>query len=325
VAGRPCDRQAAGRRWVWGAAPLAELTVAAIKLDGAALAADIRTELAARVARLRELGVEPGLGTVLVGDDPASATYVALKHQDCAEIGIRSYGEHLPADASQAEVDEVVDRFNADAGVDAYLLQYPFPPRIDFGAALLRVDPAKDVDGLHPVNLGHLVMGVDGPLPCTPAGIQALLVRYGVPIEGRHVVVVGRGLTIGRPLALLLALKRPNANAAVTVVHTGVGDALGDYTRQGDIVVAAAGSAGLVTASMIRPGAAVVAAGTSFAGKKLLSDVDDSVAEVAGWLSPRIGGVGPMTRAMLLKNAVEAAERRAGLESPSLAALTPAP
>jgi methylenetetrahydrofolate dehydrogenase (NADP+)/methenyltetrahydrofolate cyclohydrolase len=295
----------------------------AVKLDGAALAADIRTELAARVARLRDLGVEPGLGTVLVGDDPASATYVALKHQDCAEIGIRSYGEQLPAAATQAEVDEVVDRFNADPDVDAYLLQYPFPPGVDFGAALLRVDPAKDVDGLHPVNLGHLVMGVDGPLPCTPAGIQALLVRYGVPIEGRHVVVVGRGITIGRPLALLLALKRPNANAAVTVVHTGVGDALGDYTRQGDIVVAAAGSAGLVTAPMIRPGAAVVAAGTSFAGKRLLSDVDDSVADVAGWLSPRIGGVGPMTRAMLLKNAVEAAERRAGVESPQLTALSP--
>jgi methylenetetrahydrofolate dehydrogenase (NADP+)/methenyltetrahydrofolate cyclohydrolase len=295
----------------------------AVKLDGAALAADIRTELAARVARLHDVGVEPGLGTVLVGDDPASATYVALKHQDCAEIGIRSYGEHLPAGATQAEVDDVVDRFNRDDGVDAYLLQYPFPEGVDFGAALLRVDPAKDVDGLHPVNLGHLVMGVDGPLPCTPAGIQALLVRYGVPIEGRHVVVVGRGLTIGRPLALLLALKRPNANAAVTVVHTGVGDALGDYTRQGDIVVAAAGSAGLITAPMIRPGAAVVAAGTSFEGKKLLSDVDESVAEVAGWLSPRIGGVGPMTRAMLLKNAVEAAERRAGVGSPPLAALAP--
>ena len=233
------------------------------------------------------------------------------------------YGAHLPADATQAEVDEVVDRFNADDDVDAYLLQYPFPNGLDFEAALLRVDPDKDVDGLHPVNLGRLVMGVDGPLPCTPAGIQALLVRYGVPIEGRHVVIVGRGLTIGRPLALLLALKRPNANAAVTVVHTGVGDALGDYTRQGDIVVAAAGSPGLVTADMVKPGAAVVAAGTSFEGKKLLSDVDESVAEVAGWLSPRIGGVGPMTRAMLLRNAVEAAERRAGVASPSLVALTP--
>jgi methylenetetrahydrofolate dehydrogenase (NADP+)/methenyltetrahydrofolate cyclohydrolase len=297
----------------------------AVKLDGAALAAGIRAELAARVERLRAAGVQPGLGTVLVGDDPASAKYVALKHQDCAEIGVRSDGAHLPAEATQEDVEEVVDRFNRDAAIDAYLLQYPFPAGLDFGRALLRVDPAKDVDGLHPVNLGHLVMGVDGPLPCTPVGIQALLVRHGVPIEGRHVVIVGRGLTIGRPLALLLALKRPNANAAVTVVHTGVGSALGDYVRQGDIVVAAAGSPGLVTADMVRPGAAVVAAGTSFAGKKLLSDVDESVAEVAGWLSPRIGGVGPMTRAMLLKNAVEAAERRAGVESPSLVALTPGP
>ncbi|MGH9119651.1 MAG: bifunctional 5,10-methylenetetrahydrofolate dehydrogenase/5,10-methenyltetrahydrofolate cyclohydrolase [Acidimicrobiales bacterium] len=297
----------------------------AVALDGAALAADIKAELAERVVRLLAVGVQPGLGTVLVGDDPASATYVALKHRDCAEIGIASHGAHLAADATEAEVDEVVDRFNADDGVDAYLLQHPFPRGLDYGAALLRVDPAKDVDGLHPVNLGRLVMGEDGPLPCTPAGIQALLVRYRVPIEGRHVVVVGRGLTIGRPLALLLALKRRNANAAVTVVHTGVGAALGDYTRQGDIVVAAAGSAGLITADMIRPGAAVIAAGTSFAGRKLLSDVDESVADVAGWLSPRIGGVGPMTRAMLLKNAVEAAERRAGVDSASLAALAPSP
>lgn len=280
-------------------------------LDGEAVAAGIKAELAGRVAALTERGVVPGLGTLLVGDDGPSANYVAMKHRDCEALGITSHHVHLPADASQADVLEAVERFNADPTVDAYLMQYPFPKHLDFEAALLAVDPDKDVDGLHPVNLGHLVQGVDGPLPCTPAGIQALLVHHGVAIEGRHVVIVGRGLTIGRPLANLLTLKRPNANAAVTVVHTGVAD-LGAYTRQADILVAAAGSPGLVTADMVKPGAAVVAAGVSFEGRKLLSDVADEVAEVAGWLSPRIGGVGPMTRAMLLVNTVAAAERRRG-------------
>jgi methylenetetrahydrofolate dehydrogenase (NADP+)/methenyltetrahydrofolate cyclohydrolase len=190
------------------------------------------------------------------------------------------------------------------------LLQHPFPPHLDYESALLTGDPDKDVDGLHPVNLGRLVMGVDGPLPCTPYGIQRLLVHYGVPIEGRSVVIIGRGLTIGRPLANLLSLKRPDANAAVTVVHTGVPD-LAEHVRRADIVVAAAGSPGLVTPDMIKPGAAVVAAGARYQGRKVLSDVVDEVAEVAGWLSPRIGGVGPMTRAMLLSNCVDAAERHA--------------
>ncbi|MFM8862317.1 MAG: bifunctional 5,10-methylenetetrahydrofolate dehydrogenase/5,10-methenyltetrahydrofolate cyclohydrolase [Acidimicrobiia bacterium] len=280
-------------------------------LDGEAVATQIKAELVGRVRALVDRGITPGLGTVLVGDDGPSANYVAMKHRDCEALGIVSHHAHLPADATQDDVLAVVDRFNADPAVDAYLMQYPFPKHLDFEAALLRVDPAKDVDGLHPVNLGHLVQGVDGPLPCTPAGIQALLVHYGVPIEGRHVVIVGRGLTIGRPLANLLTLKRPNANAAVTVVHTGVAD-LGAYTRQADIIVAAAGSPGLITADMVAPGAAVVAAGVSFEGKKLLSDVADDVSEVAGWVSPRIGGVGPMTRAMLLVNTVEAAERRVG-------------
>jgi methylenetetrahydrofolate dehydrogenase (NADP+)/methenyltetrahydrofolate cyclohydrolase len=280
-------------------------------LDGEAVATQIKAELVGRVQALVDRGITPGLGTVLVGDDGPSANYVAMKHRDCEALGIVSHHVHLPADATQDDVLAVVDRFNADPAVDAYLMQYPFPKHLDFEAALLRVDPAKDVDGLHPVNLGHLVQGVDGPLPCTPAGIQALLVNYGVPIEGRHVVIVGRGLTIGRPLANLLTLKRPNANAAVTVVHTGVAD-LGAYTRQADIIVAAAGSPGLITADMVAPGAAVVAAGVSFEGKKLLSDVADDVSEVAGWVSPRIGGVGPMTRAMLLVNTVEAAERRVG-------------
>jgi len=280
-------------------------------LDGEAVAARITTDLGSRVQALIERGVTPGLGTVLVGDDGPSANYVAMKHRDCEALGIVSHHVHLPADATQDDVLAVIERFNADPAVDAYLMQYPFPKHLDFEAALLLVDPAKDVDGLHPVNLGRLVQGVEGPLPCTPAGIQALLVHHGVPIEGRHVVIVGRGLTIGRPLANLLTLKRPHANAAVTIVHTGVAD-LGTYTRQADIVVAAAGSPGLITAEMVKPGAAVVAAGVSFEGKKLLSDVADEVAEVAGWLSPRIGGVGPMTRAMLLVNTVEAAERRVG-------------
>lgn len=278
-------------------------------LDGDAVAEGIKAGLVGRIAALAERGVVPGLGTVLVGDDGPSANYVAMKHRDCEALGITSHHAHLPADASQADVLEVVERFNADPAVDAYLMQYPFPKHLDFEAALLAVDPAKDVDGLHPVNLGHLVQGVDGPLPCTPAGIQALLVHHGVPLEGRHVVIVGRGLTIGRPLANLLTLKRPHANAAVTVVHTGIAD-LGAYTRQADVLVAAAGSPGLVTADMVKPGAAVVAAGVSFEGRRLVSDVADDVAEVAGWLSPRIGGVGPMTRAMLLVNTVDAAERR---------------
>jgi len=277
-------------------------------LDGESLAARIRAEVTDRVARLRADGVEVGLGTVLVGDDGPSARYVAMKHEDCAEVGITSFHEHLAAGATQADVEAVVARFNADPTVHAYLVQLPLPDGIDEEQVLLAIDPAKDVDGLHPVNLGRLVMGAPGPLPCTPAGIVELLAAYDVPVEGRHVVVIGRGLTIGRPLALLLASKRPGCNAAVTVVHTGVDDLAG-LVRQGDVVVAAAGRAGLVTREMVKPGAAVVGAGTSWEGRKLLSDVDEEVGEVAGWITPRIGGVGPMTRAMLLRNAVRAAER----------------
>jgi methylenetetrahydrofolate dehydrogenase (NADP+)/methenyltetrahydrofolate cyclohydrolase len=280
-------------------------------LDGEAVAARVRTEVAERVRRLRESGTVPGLGTILVGDDAPSARYVALKHADCAEVCIESVHEHLEAGISQSDLHAVITKFNDDPAVHAILLQIPLPAGLDEERALLAIDPAKDVDGIHPVNLGKLVMGKPGPLPCTPAGILELLTEYDVPVEGRHVVVIGRGLTIGRPLALLLALKRPGCNAAVTVVHTGVAD-LAPYVRQGDVVVAAAGSPGLVTPDMVKPGAAVVAAGTTFEGRKVLSDVDESVAEVAGWLSPRLGGVGPMTRAMLLRNAVTAAERSAG-------------
>jgi methylenetetrahydrofolate dehydrogenase (NADP+)/methenyltetrahydrofolate cyclohydrolase len=284
--------------------------MAAILLDGEAVAARVRAEVADRVARLTHEGVTVGLGTVLVGNDGPSERYVAMKHADCAEVGIISVGEQLPASATQAEVEEVVRRFNADTRVNAYLVQLPLPEGIDEERVLLAVDPAKDVDGLHPTNLGRLVMGAPGPLPCTPAGIVDLLAAYDVPVEGRHVVIIGRGLTIGRPLSLLLASKRPGCNAAVTVVHTGVKD-LADLVRTGDVVVAAAGRAGLVTPDMIKPGAAVVGAGTSWEGRKLLSDVTEDVAEVAGWITPRLGGVGPMTRAMLLRNAVRAAERTA--------------
>jgi methylenetetrahydrofolate dehydrogenase (NADP+)/methenyltetrahydrofolate cyclohydrolase len=284
--------------------------MAAIPLDGEAVAARMRAEVADRVAELRHKGIHVGLGTVLVGSDGPSERYVAMKHADCADVGIASIGEQLPDTATQAEVEEVVRRFNADPRVHAYLVQLPLPVGLDEERVLLAVDPAKDVDGLHPLNLGRLVMGAPGPLPCTPAGIVELLAAYDVPVEGRHAVIIGRGLTIGRPLSLLLASKRPGCNAAVTVVHTGVDD-LAAIVRTADVVVAAAGRAGLVTRDMIKPGAAVVGAGTSWEGRKLLSDVDEDVAEVAGWLTPRLGGVGPMTRAMLLRNAVRAAERAA--------------
>ena len=278
--------------------------MSAIVLDGEAVAARVRTEIAERTAKLAADGVRVGLGTILVGDDVPSARYVAMKHEDCAEVGIASFHEHLPATASQRDVEDAVARFNDNPAIHAFLVQVPLPPGLNEERALLAVDPDKDVDGLQPVNLGRLVMGAPGPLPCTPAGILELLHAYDVPVEGRHVVVIGRGLTIGRPLAL----KRPGCNAAVTVVHTGVPD-LADHVRRGDIVVAAAGSAGLVTAEMIKPGAAVVGAGTTWVGRKVLSDVDAGVAEVAGWITPRLGGVGPMTRAMLLRNALAAAER----------------
>ena len=276
--------------------------------DGETVAARIRGEVAERVERLRQEGFGVGLGTVLVGDDVPSERYVALKHEDCASIGMHSVGEHLPADATQAEVLDVIARFNADPKVSAFLVQLPLPKRINEEQVLLRVDSAKDVDGLHPTNLGRLVMGAPGPLPCTPAGIVGLLRAYEVPVDGKHVVIIGRGLTIGRPLSLLMAMRRPGCNAAVTVVHTGVQD-MASLTRTADVLISCAGSPGIVTPDMVKPGAAVVGAGTTFEGKKLLSDLGEGVADVAGWITPRLGGVGPMTRAMLLTNAVLAAEK----------------
>ena len=275
----------------------------AILLDGQALADTVKQEVAAQV---KGLDVIPGLGTILVGDDPASHSYVGAKIRDCEEVGIASIHEQLSADIKQPELEAIIRRFNADPQVHAYIVQLPLPPQLDEEAALLAIDPNKDADGLHPVNLGRLVMGVDGPLPCTPRGIQLMLETYEIPVEGKHVCVIGRGLTIGRPMALLMALKRSTANAAVTVVHTGVPD-LAQYTRQADIVIAAAGVPNLVTPDMIKPGAAVIGGGLTREGKRILSDVDESVADVAGWVTPRLGGVGPMTRAMLLKNTVDAA------------------
>ena len=282
--------------------------MSAVLLDGDALAGRIKMELSERVARLTATGRVPGLGTLLVGDDPSSARYVEMKIEECAEIGVTSFDVHLPASATQAEIEAVVDRFNADENVHSILVQLPLPVGVNEEEVLLRVLPEKDVDGLHPTNLGRLVMGAPGPLPCTPSGIVELLAAYDVPVEGKHVVVIERGLTIGRPLALLLAMRRPHCNAAVTVVHTGV-EHMDDLVRSADVVVAAAGKAGLVTRDMVKPGAAVVGAGTSWSGRKLLSDVNEDVSEVAGWITPRLGGVGPMTRAMLLRNAVLAAEK----------------
>ena len=272
-------------------------------LDGQALADTVKQQVAQQVERLT---ITPGLGTILVGDDPASHSYVGAKIRDCEEVGIASIHEHLPADITQQDLKSVIERFNDDPEVHAYIVQLPLPSQLDEEAALLAIDPDKDADGLHPVNLGRLVMGVEGPLPCTPRGIQMMLEAYEIPVEGQHVCVIGRGLTIGRPMALLMALKRTTANAAVTVVHTGVPD-LAAYTRQADIVIAAAGVPNLVTPDMIKPGAAVIGGGLTREGKRILSDVDESVAEVAGWVTPRLGGVGPMTRAMLLQNTVDAA------------------
>ena len=279
-------------------------------LDGEKVAGRFKMEVGDRVARLKAMGRTVALGTILVGDDGPSAKYVAMKHADCDEVGIESRHVGLGTDATEEDVLEAVAEMNADPEVASILVQLPLPGGMNEERVLLAVDPAKDVDGLHPVNLGKLVMGAPGPLPCTPAGIVELLHALDVAVEGKHVVVIGRGLTIGRPLALLLAMRRPGCNAAVTVVHTGVDDMAG-LVRQADVVVAAAGVAGLVTADMIKPGAAVVGAGTSWEGKRLMSDVDESVAEVASWITPRIGGVGPMTRAMLLRNAVIAAEKMA--------------
>ncbi|MFF0307358.1 bifunctional methylenetetrahydrofolate dehydrogenase/methenyltetrahydrofolate cyclohydrolase [Streptosporangium sp. NPDC004379] len=277
-------------------------------MDGKATAAKIKADLARRVAALRERGVVPGLGTVLVGDDPGSQIYVAGKHRDCAEVGIASIRRDLPATAAQAEVEAVVDELNASPECTGYIVQLPLPRHLDTMALIERMDPAKDADGLHPINLGRLVHTVDAPLPCTPHGIVLLLQEYGVPTKGAEVVVVGRGITVGRSLGLLLT--RRTENATVTLCHTGTQD-LAAHTRRADIVVAAAGVPHLITADMVKPGAAVLDVGVSRVEGRIAGDVDPGVADVAGFLTPNPGGVGPMTRALLLSNVVEAAEKQA--------------
>jgi methylenetetrahydrofolate dehydrogenase (NADP+) / methenyltetrahydrofolate cyclohydrolase len=277
-------------------------------LDGKAAAAAIKADLKERVAELGRRGITPGLGTVLVGDDPGSQWYVAGKHRDCAEVGIKSIRVDLPAEASQVEIEDAVDRLNADLSCTGYIVQLPLPKGRDENAVLARIDPAKDADGLHPTNLGWLVLGKPAPLPCTPRGIVELLRRHDVPIAGARACVIGRGITVGRSLGLLLT--RRSENATVTLCHTGTRD-LAAEVRRADIVVAAAGVPGIVTAEMTKPGAAVLDVGVSRGADGIVGDVAPDVAEVAGWVSPNPGGVGPMTRALLLANVVEAAERQA--------------
>ena len=279
--------------------------VTATILDGRETAATIRAELAKRVAAL---DVVPGLATVLVGDDPGSHAYVRMKHKACTEVGIHSVPVELPATATQGEVEDAIDRLNADPAIHGFIVQLPLPAGLDDGRALERVDPAKDADGLHPVNLGRLVLQKPGPLPCTPRGCVELLTRYGVPLAGAEVCVIGRGVTVGRPLGLLLSRKGSGGNATVTLCHTATKD-LGAHTRRADVVVAAAGQPGLLKADMVKPGAAVLDVGISRTEAGLVGDVDPGVREVAGWLAPVPGGVGPMTVAMLLLSVVEAAER----------------
>lgn len=286
--------------------------MSAVMMPGGPVADAVFLELASRVERLRANGYNPGLGTILVGGDSASAGYIRMKMEKAESIGFGSPHVHLDDDATQEDLVNAIRAFNEDPAVDAMLVQHPTPRQIDFEAALLEMDPAKDVDGLHPVNMGRLAMGMPGPVPCTPAGIEALLAHYEIPVSGNEVCILGRGTTLGRPLALLLSQKRDTANAAVTVVHTGVPN-WPDYTRRAKIVVAAAGVPGILQPEHISPGSVVVGGGVRYEGRKLLPDVDERCEEVAGWITPRIGGVGPTTIAMLFRNAVEAAERRAGL------------
>ncbi len=277
-------------------------------LDGKALAGTIKAELKERVAALAEQGVVPGLGTVLVGDDPGSHSYVAGKHRDCQQVGIASIEVQLPASTSAEELRAEIERLNADPACTGFIVQLPLPGALEDNWALELVDPSKDADGLHPINLGRLVLSEPAPLPCTPRGIVELLRRHGVPLAGAEVCVIGRGTTVGRPLGLLLT--RKSENATVTLCHTGTED-VGAHTRRADIVIAAAGRPGLVTGAMIKPGAVCVDVGITRTERGLVGDLDPSVHEVASWVAPVPGGVGPMTRAMLLSNVVDRAEQLA--------------
>jgi methylenetetrahydrofolate dehydrogenase (NADP+)/methenyltetrahydrofolate cyclohydrolase len=284
--------------------------MAARMMPGGPVADAVFADLGPRIAKLKAQGHTPGLGTLLVGEDDASARYVGMKQAKAVELGCTSPHIHLPDDADQDAVVGAIRELNRDPTVDGILFQYPAPPQIDYEAALAEIDPDKDVDGLHPVNMGRLALSVPGPVPCTPAGIEALLAFYEIPVAGHEVCILGRGLTLGRPLALLLSQKRPTANAAVTVVHTGVPD-WPRYTQRAEVVIAAAGVPGILRPEHISPGATVVGGGVRYEGRKLLPDVDERCEEVAGAITPRVGGVGPTTIAMLFRNLVEAAERRA--------------
>jgi methylenetetrahydrofolate dehydrogenase (NADP+)/methenyltetrahydrofolate cyclohydrolase len=277
-------------------------------LPGKPVADEVLADVAQRAAKLREGGVQPSLATVLVGDDDASAGYIRIKQRQAAELGFVSPHVHLGAEATQDDLLRAIDGLNADPAVHALLIQYPPPAHIDYDAALLTVDPDKDVDGMHPLNLGRLSVGLPGARPCTPAGIEALLAYHEVPVAGREVVILGRGATIGRPLAMLLSQKRPTANAAVTVVHTGVPD-WQRYTRRAEILISAVGVPGIIQPEHVKPGATVVGAGVRYEGRRLLPDVAEEVSRVAGAITPRVGGVGPTTVAMLFRNAIEAAEK----------------
>jgi methylenetetrahydrofolate dehydrogenase (NADP+)/methenyltetrahydrofolate cyclohydrolase len=278
-------------------------------LSGVEVAEAVIADVRKRVEVLVGRGIQPGLGTILVGDDGPSASYVRKKHEACENAGIRSFHLELPATINQQEFLNAVEEFNTNDAVDGYIIQYPVPRGLDFNEALMLMNPSKDADGLHPVNLGKLVLQEAGPVPCTPAGIQAILVHYGIQVAGKEVVIIGRGPTLGRPLSLLLTTKQKGANAAVTVVHSGVKD-LAYFTRRADILISAAGVASIVLPEMLKPGAAVISGGISWEGKRLMPDVDESCADVAGWITPRLGGVGPTTVAMLLRNTVLAAEAR---------------
>jgi len=279
-------------------------------LAGGPVADAVFADLVPRIDKLRELGHPPGLATILVGDDEPSARYVAMKQAKAAELGFNpGHHAHLPATATQDELVATIRGFNEASDVDAILLQYPIPGHLDYEAALYEIDPDKDADAAHPMNMGRLALDMPGPKPCTPAGIEAILAFYEIPVAGQSVVVVGRGFTIGRPLSIMLSQKRPTANAAVTLVHTGVAN-WADYTRTADVVVAAAGVPGMVQPEHIRPGATVIGAGVRYEGKRLLPDVDEACEQVAGAITPRVGGVGPTTIAMLFRNCVEAAERQ---------------
>jgi methylenetetrahydrofolate dehydrogenase (NADP+) / methenyltetrahydrofolate cyclohydrolase len=280
-------------------------------LEGKPVADGVMENVTARTAALRARGVVPGLATILVGDDPASAGYVRKKHEACAAAGFWSENVQLPASTSQIALHAAIARLNADGRVHGFLIQHPLPTPLDFGRALLEMDPEKDADGLHPTNLGRLAIGDAGPVPATPAGVRAMLLHYRIETAGRHVVVLGRGPTLGRPLSMLLSAKAAGANAAVTVVHSGVAN-LSEHTLRADIVIAGVGQPGIVQADMIRAGAVVISAGITWRGKRLLPDVDEAVAEQASWITPRLGGVGVTTVAMLLQNTIALAEAQSG-------------